>query len=148
MNLGDLLDRIADFEQQLDRYLLLARDKSKDNSARLVTYCLALHRRHQECVMGGLKPKALLAARTAQIKSAPASMHAKRLTIPTTAPDDITGKELIEAAISYNNELLSICRAVLSDRVSKEVCAVLKACAGVKERDIVMLKKMQGMKYF
>lgn len=148
VNLGALLDLISDFEQQLDHYLLTTRDKSKDNSARLVTYCLALHRRHQESVMSGLKPKALLVARKATIKPGPVSIHAKRLMIPVTAPESITGKELIKAAICYNTELLSICRAVMADRVSNEVCIVLKACAGIKERDILMLKKMLDMKYF
>lgn len=148
MEFGDLMDRVAEFDEQLDHYLRLVRDKSKDNSTRLATYCLALHRRQQECVMGGLKPKQLQAAREAKINLGPDSIHVERLVIPDTAPEKITGQQLIKAAICYNTEMLSLCKTIMTNRISNDVRVVLKACAGVKERDIIMLKKMLTMKYF
>lgn len=148
MNLGDILDHVASFEQRLDSYLQLARDKSTNNKARLVSYCLALHRRHMDCVMHGLKPELLQDARKTKLKRSAALAPDKHLHLPKSPPEEISGEELIEAAISYNSELASIYRAILANPVDKNVCTVLKACVMVKERDIAMLEKMLGMKYF
>ena len=148
VNIGDLLDRVADCEERFKSYLVLVRDRSRDNGVRLVTYCLALHWRHQKTILGGLNPELLQRARKAKLKAGVAPDPSRHIHVPETAPDKIGGRELLDAAIGCNNELVSICCSVLSQPVDDDVREVLEEFVMVKERDTAMLKKMRAMNYF
>ncbi|MEI6219357.1 MAG: hypothetical protein WCP86_10695 [bacterium] len=148
MNIGQLLDSIDGFEQRFESYFTLVRDKSRNNGARLVSYCLALHRRQQATVLGGLKPKVVQQARKKELKSGIVPELDTLIRVPDSKPEMVTGKELIETAIRSNKEMVCVYRAILTQRAGKEVQAVLTAHVLVKDRDIATLKKMLAMNYF
>jgi hypothetical protein len=148
VNIGQLLDSFDGFEQRFEDYFTLVRDKSRDNGARLVSYCLALHRRQQATVLGGLKPDVVQQARKTQLKSDIVTDLDTRIRVPASKPEKATGKVLIETAIRSNTEMVSVYRAILTHVSGNEVRAVLNAHLLVKERDIATLKKMLAMNYF
>lgn len=148
VTVGELLDRGKDFEARLEKYYAEIRDRSSDNGVRLVTYYLARHRRHQEIAMADLPPETLQHVRKVELKFDVPFDPAEEFRIPHFKPEEIKGDELIELAVNYDRDLISLYRSILAQPVNDAVRSVLEALIRVEERDLVMLKKMLAMHYF
>jgi len=148
VTVGRILNLGRDFETRLDAVYSEIRDRSENNSVRLVTYYLACHRHHQESVLDKLDPAMLKRARRMKLKSGMPLDPETCFHLPAFTPQTITGKDLIEAAIRWNNALVSLYRTILAQHVDEDASAVMEALALNKERSIVMLKKMLAMHYF
>ena len=70
VTIGDLLDRTADFERHLEQYYADIRDRSKDNSVRLLTYCLSRHRGHLPEALKKYSPQVIGHVRKISLKRA------------------------------------------------------------------------------
>lgn len=146
--IGNILDRVQDFEHRLEAYYASVRDLSTDNNVRLVTYYLARHRRHQEMATASAQPDTIRRLRKTKATDDVPVDDIERFSLPPSDPRKITGKELIEAAIHYNGQLLTIYRAILRLPAPEDAIAVVEALISIEEREILMLKKMLTIHYF
>ncbi len=148
ITIGEVLDRIRDFEIRLEAFYAQIRDNATNDGVRLLTYYLARHRRHQDQALKEADAQTLRHVRMVELKFDVLSDASVKLRIPDISPAKATGDELIEAAIYYDTELVRIYRAILSQPLGDDVRAILEALIHVEERDIIMLKKMLAMHYF
>ena len=148
ITVGELLDRVQDFEARLDAYYAKIRDCSKDNSVRLLTYYLSRHRRHQAIALEGLSSKILKKIRKIELQfEVPFDTTAERR-LPKFKSETVRSDRLIETAIRHDGTRVSLYRSILAQPLPDDACAVLDALVRLEERDMVMLKKMLAMRYF
>jgi len=65
-----------------------------------------------------------------------------------TPPREVKGQALLEAAVGYDTELVSLYKQILRQPLSTEATALVESLIRLEERDIVMLKKMIATHYF
>lgn len=147
-SIGDLLDRAGEFETRLERYYAAIRDESQDNGVRLLTYYLSRHRRHLQQALNGLNPGKVGHIRRIKLKYDIDFHLEKAFHLIKTPPCDIKGTELLEAAVSYDEELVKLYKNILQQPLSTEASVFIETLIRVEEKDIVMLKKMIAMDYF
>jgi len=147
-NIGGLLDRARDFEEKLVRYYAELRDESYDNGVRLLTYYLSRHRRHLQNALDDLNQSNIANIRKVKIKydidfNPENAFHV--LGVPSST---LKGKDLLEAAIRYDEALVKLYKTMLENPLSTEASTFIETLIRVEEREIVMLKKMVAMDYF
>lgn len=148
VNIGDLLDRAADFERRLEQYYAEIRDRSKDNGVRLLTYYLSRHRRHLPEVLKEYSPQVIEQVRKIELKQDIPFVPEKEFQAMGTAPDAVRGQELLAAAVKYDTALATLYREILEQPLIGQAQELFDSLIHVEERDIVMLKKMAAMNYF
>jgi len=145
---GGLLDRAEEFEQRLEDYYAAIRDKSENNGVRLLTYYLSKHRRRLRRALADLDAGELQRIRRIELKYADDLTLDKEPRPMQTPPDEVTGEELLQAAVEHDTLLISLYRHVGEQPLIAEAQAFFDALVRVEERDIVMLKKMLAVHYF
>ena len=146
--IGNLLDRVADFERRLDRYYAEIRDQSKDNGVRLLTYYFSKHCRHLPEVLKEYSPEIIERVRKIELKRDIPFVPEKEFPAVGIAPDAVHGQKLLEAAVKYDTALASLYRKILEQPLLGKAQALFDRLIHVEERDIVMLKKMAAMNCF
>ena len=61
---------------------------------------------------------------------------------------EVTGQELLDAAVRYDAVLVDLLRSILNQPLSQDAIALLESLIRVQERDIVMLKKTMATHLF
>lgn len=145
---GKLLDRCCEFEIRQEGYYAGIRDRSKDNSVRLLTYYLALHRRHREQALAAHGKLQVASLRKMKIKQAAAFEPGEWFRLFDTPPEQVGGVELLQAAGGYYQALLDLYRFMREQVLSDENRDVLESLIGAEERDVAMVKQMTAMHYF
>ena len=148
VTLGTVLDRARAFEVRMAKYYARVRDQSTDNGTRLLTYYLARHRRHQDQAWAGYDEARVTRLRKTELADEIAFDPEKRFPLPGARPDSVTGKELLHAALDYDQALMDLYRSILRQPLGDEVHGMLELLVLVEERDVVMMKKMLTMHYF
>lgn len=148
VNIGDLLDRAADFERRLEQYYAEIRDQSKDNGVRLLTYYFSRHCRHLPEVLKEYSPQIIAHVRKIELKQDISFVPEKEFHAMGTPPDAVRGLELLEAAVKYDTALVNLYREILEQPLIGQAQELFDSLIHVEERDIVMLKKMAAMNYF
>ena len=147
-SVGDLLDKAAKSEIAIEDYYARLRDETKDEGVRLLTYNFSRHRRHLEDALSSCQPARLKRIRSVLLKHAvefsPESEHG----VLGKPAGDVNGKQLLEAAIQYDEGLAGFYRRILEQPLTGEARELFESLIRVEERDIVMLKKMLAMDYF
>ena len=147
-SIGDLLNRAGDFEERLVKYYAALRDESNDSGVRLLTYYLSRHRRHLQNALDDLNPNNIENIRKVKIKYDVDFYPENAFHVLDVPPSELKGKDLLEAAIGYDEELVKLYKAMLENPLSTEVSVFIETLIRVEEREIVMLKKMIAMDYF
>lgn len=147
-NIGDLLDRVADFEQRLDRYYAEIRDQSEDNGVRLLTYHLSRHGRHLPKVLEEYSPQVIENIWRIGLRRNIPFVPTKEFYALGIPAGVVHGQELLEAAIKYDTVLVSLYREILEQPLMDQAQELFDSLIRVEERDIGMLKKMAAMHYF
>ncbi len=147
-SIGDLLDRASEFEERLAGYYAAIRDESKDNGARLLTYYLSRHRRHLQQALEDVNPGKKENIRRVKLKYDIDFYPEKVFHVMETPPCEVKGRELLEAAVGYDEELVRLYRQILEQPLSFEAAVFIETLIRMEEKDIVMLKKMIAMDYF
>jgi hypothetical protein len=148
LTFGYLLDRGREGEALLEQCYGDIRDRSQNNGVRLLTYYLARHRRHQDQALAGCDKNEVKRLRRVKIGAEVVFDPKKHLQVLATRPENVTGAELLRAAVGYDQALLCLYRSVLAQPVSDGVSAVLQSLIRIEERDVAMMKKMIAMHYF
>ena len=148
VNIGDLLARASTFEERLEEHYAAIRDETKDDGVRLLTYYLSRHRRHLQEALNDFSASEIELIRRVKLKYDIEFRPEKEFHLMKTPPQDVKGKELLEAAAGYDTELISFYKKILQQPLGTEATALVESLIRVEERDIVMLKKMLAMHYF
>lgn len=148
VTVGGLLDRAEEFEQRLENYYAAIRDESENNGVRLLTYYLSKHRRRLRSALADLDAGEVQRIRRIELKYADDLALDKEPRPMQTPPADVTGEELLEAAVAHDTMLIALYRHVRKQPLIAEAQAFFDALVRVEERDIVMLKKMLAVHYF
>ncbi len=145
--LGDLLDRAADFEQRVARCYAAIRDASPDHGVRLLTYYLARQGRRQGQGLEGLDPEQKDRIRAIEIETDIQFEPAKAFQAIDTPPEALVDTALIDAAIRYDRQLITLYRSILQQPLPDEAHAALEHLVEIEERDVVKLEKMMATHY-
>ena len=148
VSIGDILDRVAEFEKRLEDYYGSVRDNSTDDGARLLTYYLCRHRRHLEMAMEQLEAVELEHIRKTKLKHNVELRPDDGQQEESGVPADIKGEQLLRIAVQHDTKLIDLYKKVLEQPLSTEVKTFVESLLRTEERDIVMLKKMVAMGYF
>ena len=148
VTVGDLLDRAEEFEKRLENYYVAIRDESENNGVRLLTYYLSKHRRRLRRALARLDTGECLRVRRIELKYADDLTLDKEPRPMQTPPAEVTGEELLQAAVEHDSMLIALYRRVRKQPIIAEAQAFFDALVRVEERDIVMLKKMLAVHYF
>ncbi len=148
VDIADLLDRAQEFEDKLERYFAALRDQSQDNGVRLLTYYLSRHRRHLQEALDNVSAAGVTRVRGIKLKHDVEFHPEKDFHIMEKPPDQVKGKDVLEAAVAYDEQLVNLYKSILYQPLPKEATELLESVIRIEERDIVMLKKMIAMNYF
>ena len=148
VNIGDLLERAIEFEAKLEQYYAAIRDESEDNGVRLLTYYFSRHHHHLKDALNDYSTEKLERVRKIKIKYDINFDPEKAFHLIKTPPRDVRGRELLEAAVGYDAELVNLYKQILQQPLGPEAQVLIESLIRVEERDIVMIKKMIAMNYF
>ncbi|HEB10900.1 MAG TPA: hypothetical protein ENI06_06770 [Spirochaetales bacterium] len=148
ISIEDLLNRAREFEERLEKYYASIRDESQDNGVRLLTYYLSRHRRHLEEALSDYSPEELSRIGRVKLKYDIEFYPEKVFHLMKTPPQEVKGRELLEAAVGYDTELVDLYKKILQQPLSTEAAVLIESLIRLEERDIIMLKKMIAMNYF
>lgn len=148
VSIGDLIDRAAEFEKRLEKYYAAIRDESQNDGVGLLTYYLSRHRRHLQHALDEFSPTKISRIRNVKLKYDIEFHSEKDFPLMKTPPQDVKGQELLEAAVGYDTELVSLYKKILQQPLSADAKSLFETLIRIEERDIVMLKKMIAMNYF
>ena len=148
VDFADLLDRAKEFEDRLESYYAELRDQSQDNGVRLLTYYLSRHRRHLQEALDNVGADELAHVRGIKLKHDVEFHPEKDFHVMEMPPEQVKGKDVLEAAVEYDETLVRLYKSILNQPLAKEAAELLESLVRIEERDIVMLKKMIAMNYF
>jgi hypothetical protein len=148
VTIEDLLDRARRFEERLTQYYASIRDECQDNGVRLLTYYLARHRKHLDEGLAGFEAKQIARIGKIQLKYDVDFDPARALALMETAPCDVTGQQLLDAAVEYDAMLIDLYKSILKQPLTAEAFSLMESLIRVEERDIVMLKKTMATHLF
>jgi hypothetical protein len=146
--LGSFLDRLCRWEARLDKWYGTVRDSTADNRVALLTYYLSRHSRRLPRLLGELSPPASEALRQMPCAAGAALDLTKSFPLLSTPAGKVTGRELLAAAMDYQDRLRGVFRALSKAATDRQGAAILGELAVQEERDLVRMKKMMATDYF
>ena len=146
--LGELIERAVLFEERLEQYYAQIRDESVDNGVRMLTYYLSRHRRHLEKALKDLNHDQIERINKIRLKYDIDFDPDRDIEIMKRPAADLKGNDLLEAAVAYDEKLVSLYRSIQNQPVTKEAEDLLNSLIRLEEKDIIMLKKKKAMNYF
>jgi hypothetical protein len=148
VTIGDMLERAADFERRLESLYAGLRDRASRDGVRLLTYYLARHRRHLPDVLGAFPEQQLSRMKHVLLKHDDSEFSPQRCFEGEELPSDITGDELLGAAIRFVETLIGFYRWMVRQPLGDEAGELFQALLRVEERHVIELKKIRAMDYF
>ena len=145
---GDMLDRAQDFERRLEALYADLRDRVTNDGARLLVYYLARHLRHLPEALETVPPADLTEIRAAPIKYDDTDFDPARRFATLGCDSAITGRELLDHAISLVEELIRFYRWVAAQPLGEKPHDLFDTLRRIEERHVVELKKIRAMDYF
>ncbi len=144
VSVGDLLDRAAAFERELEEYYAAIRDVGTNEGVRLLTYHLSRHRRHLQEALENFSDDKIALIRSIKLKY---DIEFK-LKIDKMDLENIKGQDLLEAASNYDAGLIHLYKEIIQQPLSPEAATLFETLIRIEEKDIVMIKKTIAMNYF
>ena len=148
VSIEDLFDRAGQFEERLVNYYAAIRDQSKDDGVRLLTYYLSRHRRHLQDAIADFEKEQIERIKKIKLKYDIEFYPEKEFHLMDIPPQNVTGEQLLEAAIGYDLELIALYKGILNQPLVSEAAELIESLIKVEERDIVMNRKMIATHYF
>ena len=143
----DVLDRAQRFEQLLAEYYANLGKHSAREGVRLLTDYMSRHRKRITAVLEKLPPERLHRVCSAPLRYEPQAADC-RCFEDMNLPEDATADQVLDAAVTLDECLISLYRQVLRQPVDEEVKALVGGFLRAEERDEIELKKIKAMDYF
>lgn len=146
--IGDLIDLISQLEVRHEDYYAKVRDNSTDNDARLLSYYLIRQYRYFRSQLKEAGSKKVQSIRKRQLRKKILVFPEKWLDIMNIAPSQITGRNLLDAAIKNSRKLIALYRNILKHPLAKDASLLVNTLLILEKKESVNLKKMLSMNYF
>ncbi len=148
ISIGDILDKAADFEKALELYYIEIRDNTPNNGVKLLTYYLSRHRRHLQDAFNNLEITDLNNIRKVKLKYEVGYYFEKEFHPMETPVADVSGNELLEAAVDYDKKLISLYEKIKNQPLPEGTGNFIGSLISIEQKDIVMLKKTMATHYY
>ena len=148
ISIGDILDKAADFEKLLENYYSLIRDNTLNQGVKLLTYYLSRHRRHLQEAFDYFNPDDLEKIKKVKLKYEIDFINDREFHPMKTPVTEVTGRELLETAIGYNQKLISLYEEIENQPIPGEAKSLIESLISIEKKDIVMLKKTMATDYY
>lgn len=148
VTLGEVLDRIAESEDRLSRFCVRLRDQARDNNVRLLSYYLIRRTRQLRDAVADLDADTCDAIRATVIADGAALLPGKRFGLPRTAPQNVRGGDLLEAALAHSEALARLYLLLLEQPMTMDAAVFLRRLSQAEQRDTGVIRKMIAMRYF
>lgn len=148
VTIGEMIKRVERFEEQLEQYYAFIRDGTRDNGVRLLTYYLSRHRRHMQEALKNFTPEEIEHFKKIKLKYDVEFHPEKEFHIMKIPLEQVRGKDLLEAAVEYDTQVVGFYRRILDQSMNPDAKEFVESLIRLEERDVVMLKKMIAMNYF
>jgi rubrerythrin len=144
----ELLKRATAFELRLESYYAEISDRTEDPGVKMLSFYLSRHRRHLGEASGSIEPEQLTHIGSIRLKFDIDFDPDSDLERMSTPLEEVKSRELLDAAIRYDSQLVRLYRDILEQPVGPEAKSFLESLIRLEEKDIVMLKKIVAMDYF
>ena len=148
VTIDELLERASQFEERLEDGYARIRDACQDDGVRLLTYYLVRHCRHLDKAVSSFDPEQVKKIGKIRLKHDVEFDPSAVFAVMDKPATEITGQELLDAAVSHDSSLIELYRGILKQPLTSDAVALLEALIRVEERDIVMLKKTMATHLF
>ncbi len=147
ITVNDVLKRAEEFEQMLaDYYAGLSRRTTREG-VRLLTQYMSRHRVRISQALGRFPHDSARRIRTTPLKYAPQAADC-RCFEKVVLPPNPGAAQVLDAAVAFDECLISLYRHVLRQPVTEEVKMLFESLVRSEERDEIELKKIKAMDYF
>ena len=146
--IGDFLDVLDHLEFCFENYYKSVRDKSSDNSTKLLSYYLGRHYRRFILELNRYGTTRKQKIRERKMQQTISILPCEWLILLNTPPHRITGRNLLETAITYNKKLTAVYRDLLSQKLHGDVIALIQGLDKFERNEADSFEKMLSMNYF
>ncbi len=148
VSIGDILDKAADFERTLEMYYIEIRDNTPDNGVKLLTYYLSRHRRHLQEAFTNIEKADLNKIKKVKLKYEVGFYFEKEFHPMKTPVTDVSGDELLEAAVGYDQKLIALYEKIQNQPLPEGTMNFIGSLISLEQKDIIMLKKTMATHYY
>lgn len=148
VTIGELVDRIHDFERRLEDHYADLRDRATQDGTRLLTHYLSRRRHHLPDALTAFSAAELTEMCHEWVRYDDTEFDPKRMFAGSPAPDDISGKELLQIAIAFVEKLLAFYRWLDRQPLGEPARRLAQGLLHVEEAHIIELKKTLATGYF
>lgn len=148
VSIGDILDKASDFERTLEMYYIEIRDNTPNNGVKLLTYYLSRHRRHLQEAFDNIEITDLNKIKKVKLKYEVGFYFEKEFHPMKTPVTDVSGEELLEAAVGYDKKLITLYEKIQNQPLPEGTRNFIGSLISIEQKDIVMLKKTMATHYY
>ncbi len=145
---GEILERVQDFERRLEAYYADLRDRATRDGVRLLTYYLARHRRHLPEALASLSATELEHIRRIPLKYSDMEFDPKKCFRGKYLASSVSGEQLLDVAIELVETLIHLYGWLLEQPLGYEAGNLWRSLLRIEENAVIELKKIKAMDYF
>ncbi|MHC4502562.1 MAG: hypothetical protein ACYTFI_04580 [Planctomycetota bacterium] len=145
--LGDMLDRVEDFEQRLVALYSSVRDGTTNDGTRLLTYYLARHRRHLPAALKSCTSTQIEEIRRTPLKYDGPDFEPRALLDRVELPASATANEVLDTAVALVQTLTAVYRWMAYRQLGDEASLLFNSLLKIEETHLVELKKIRAVDY-
>lgn len=145
--LGDMLDRVEDFERRLVALYSNVRDRTTNDGTRLLTYYLARHRRHLPTALKSCTSSQIEEIRRTPLKYDGPDFEPRSLLDGVELPPSVTANEVLDTAVALVQALTAVYRWMAYRQLGEEASLLFNSLLKIEETHLVELKKIRAVDY-
>lgn len=148
MSIEELVNRVHGFERRLEAYYADLRDRGTQESTRILTHYLSRRRNHLPDVLTTFSAAELAEMCHERVRYDDTEFDPERLFVGPQAPADIGGRELLQTAIAFVEELLVFYRWLDQQPLGEHGRRLVQELLRTEETHITELEKTLATGYF
>ncbi len=147
VTVADILRHAEDFEQMLSDYYAKVSHQTTREGVRLLTDHMSRHRMRISKVLDDMSPAEVRRICCTAVRYEPQAADFRAFEEVNLAPD-ATAAEVLDAAVTFDECLVSLYRQAARQATDLDVKALFESLIRCEERDEIELKKIKAMDYF
>jgi hypothetical protein len=145
--LGDMLDRIQDFERRLKALYADVRDRTTNDGTRLLTYYLARHRRHVPSALASCTASQIENIRRTSFKYNGPEFEPRACFEGVKFPASVVANDILETAFVLVETLTAVYRWIADQQLGEEATSLFSSLLKIEESHLIELKKIRAVDY-
>ncbi len=145
--LGDMLDRIQDFERRLKALYANIRDRTTNDGTRLLTYYLARHRRHLPSALESCSSSQIEKIRRTPLKYDGPEFEPRSRLEGVELPTSAVANEVLDTAVELVETLTAVYRWIADRQLGDEASLLFGSLLKIEMSHLIELKKIRAVDY-